>query len=84
MEFPRFWWMLALATLGQGIFFAIFSVVRWRGNGVQNIPRPALPIFAGGACAGLAYGMAQSDPVFIGGQLCMIIIVSASCFGKNT
>lgn len=76
MVFPRFWWLLLLATLGQGLFLAVRGVLLLRGKRVQENPFPLFGFLAVGAGAGLAYGAVQSDPVFLLGQACIIILFS--------
>ncbi len=75
MAFPRFWWLLALATLGQGAAFAAWGIARRRGGDTPEIRRGWTVCFWTGACAGLAYGVLQRDPVFAAGQFFAVIIM---------
>ncbi len=82
MNFPRFWWLLVVATLGQGIFFAGIGILRWRGKKLQKVPRPLFACFWAGACAGLSYGALQNDYVFALGQSFVIILFLLNYFRK--
>lgn len=62
---PSFWWLLALACAGQGLFFLRPAVLK-RGRAPH--PAWALAGLAGGGLAGLAYGWVQSDAVLLVGQ----------------
>lgn len=74
MQLPAYWWLLALSTLIQGAFFLQFCSVRLRGKGVQRLSRMAAIILFLSGLAGLAYGFVQRDPLFVLGQLCLLII----------
>lgn len=74
MTLPAYWWLLALSILFQGAFFVRFCILRLQGKEVQRLSRPTLAVLFLSCCAGLAYGVVQSDPVFVLGQLCLMII----------
>lgn len=76
MCFPKFWWLLTLATLGQGMFFPLILLGRRPGNDAQSLLPWASVICGLGVVAGLAYGVLQSDPVFVAGQLLLLLIVA--------
>ncbi|HMM38078.1 MAG TPA: hypothetical protein PKB11_04915 [Desulfovibrio sp.] len=69
MALPEYWWLLVPACLGQALFFL-------RPDAFRRTPLKA-PVWAlaglccGGA-AGLAYGLVQSDPVLLAGQLIVL------------
>lgn len=72
MQLPAYWWLLALSILIQGAFFVRFYIVRMRSKRVQPLSRTkAAVVYASGA-AGLAYGVAQSDPLFFVGQAALL------------
>lgn len=74
MTLPAYWWLLALSILPQGAFFIRIAILRMRRKEVHPLARlMTAMLFASGA-AGLAYGLAQSDPLFILGQTCLLII----------
>ncbi|MGL1863883.1 MAG: lipid-A-disaccharide synthase N-terminal domain-containing protein [Pseudodesulfovibrio sp.] len=74
MQLPAYWWLLALSIIFQGAFFVRFCVVRMRRKEVQPVARlVALMLYASSA-AGLTYGIAQRDPLFFLGQLCLIMV----------
>ncbi len=74
MKLPAYWWLLALVIVIQGAFFVQFYIVRMRRKEVQPLARPkALLLYASGA-AGLAYAIAQSDPLFFLGQTCLLAV----------
>ena len=74
MKLPAYWWLLALVILIQGAFFIRFYIVRMRQKEVHSLARSkALLLYASGA-AGLAYGIAQSDPLFFLGQACLLVV----------
>ena len=65
---------MALSIVFQGAFFVRFCIVRMRRKEVQPVARlVAMALFVSGA-AGLAYGVAQRDPLFFLGQICLLII----------
>lgn len=68
--FPRYWWLLALACAGQGLFFLRPAVL----HGAKS-PHPAWAVagLAGGGLAGLAFGWVQSDAVFLLGQAAALL-----------
>lgn len=74
MTLPDHWWLLALVVVVQGLFFARIAVLRMRGKGVQPLARPALAALALSGLAGLAYGFAQRDPLFVVGQACLLAL----------
>ena len=74
MTLPAYWWLLALVVVGQGLFFVRIIVLRMRGKGVQPLARPAQAVLAISGLAGLAYGLAQRDPLFFLGQACLLIL----------
>ena len=74
MTLPDHWWLLALVVVVQGAFFARIAVLRMRGKGVQPLARPAQAVLAASGLAGLAYGVAQRDPLFFLGQACSLIL----------
>lgn len=74
MQLPAYWWLLALVIIVQGAFFVRFYIVRMRRKEVQPLARPAVLLQYGSGAAGLAYGVAQSDPLFFLGQLCLLIV----------
>jgi hypothetical protein len=71
---PDHWWLLALAVVVQGSFFARIAILRMRGKGVQPLARPAQAALAVSGLAGLAYGFVQRDPLFFVGQVCLLIL----------
>ena len=74
MQLPAYWWLLALSILIQGAFFVRFSVVRLRRKDVQPLARTEAGMLYVSGGAGLAYGLAQSDPLFFLGQSCLLIL----------
>lgn len=74
MQLPAYWWLLALVITVQGAFFIRFCGVRMRRKGVQPLARPAAMVLYASGAAGLAYGVAQSDPVFFLGQACLLAV----------
>jgi len=74
MRLPAYWWLLGLALTGQGGFFIRRGLRRLRGAGEEPLARAEAAVLAASGAAGLAYGAVQSDPVFVVGQLCLMII----------
>lgn len=74
MTLPDHWWLLALVVVVQGLFFARIAILRMRGKGVQPPARPALAALGVSGLAGLAYGFAQRDPLFVIGQACLLAL----------
>lgn len=65
MALPEYWWLLALACLGQGLYFLRPDAFR---RSPRRAPSWALAGACGGGLAGLAYGLVQSDPLLLAGQ----------------
>lgn len=74
MILPAYWWLLALVVVIQGLFFVRIIVLRYRRKGVQPLARPWLIVLGVSGGAGLAYGVAQSDPLFFLGQACLLTL----------
>lgn len=74
MRLPAYWWLLAMAVLGQGGFFVRRAVRRLRRSRGGPPGRSETAVLAASGLAGLAYGVVQSDPVFVIGQACLLII----------
>lgn len=74
MRLPAYWWLLGLALLGQGGFFVRRGALRLRGAGWPPLTQAEAVMLGSSGAAGLAYGAVQSDPVFVAGQLCLLII----------
>jgi len=74
MQLPAYWWLLALSILFQGAFFVRFYIVRIGRKEVQPPSRRTMSILYVSGGAGLAYGVAQSDPLFFLGQICLLVI----------
>ena len=74
MRLPAYWWLLGLALAGQGGFFIRRGMLRLRGTGGEPLGRSETAVLVASGAAGLAYGAVQSDPVFVVGQLCLLII----------
>jgi len=74
MRLPAYWWLLAMTVLGQGGFFARRAVLRLRRVGAGPLGRGETAVLAASGLAGLAYGVVQSDPVFVVGQACLIML----------
>ena len=74
MRLPAYWWLLGLALAGQGGFFIRRGMLRLRRISGEPLGRSETAVLAASGVAGLAYGIVQSDPVFVVGQLCLLII----------
>lgn len=74
MQLPAYWWLLALSISIQGAFFVRFWIVRMKRKEVQPLARLAVIMLFVSSAAGLAYGVAQRDPLFFLGQACLIMI----------
>lgn len=78
MALPEYWWLLALACLGQGLYFLRPAAFRRRA------PRPPSWALAGACCgglAGLAYGLVQSDPLLLAGQA--VVLAGVGLLARN-
>ncbi|WP_243546837.1 lipid A biosynthesis domain-containing protein [Pseudodesulfovibrio tunisiensis] len=75
MSLPENWWLLAMTVAGQAVFFLRHAILRFHTKEVQPFPRWALVCGWTGTGAGMAYGAAQSDPVFVTGQACVAYIL---------
>ncbi len=73
MRLPAFWWLLAITVLGQGVFFLRRAFLWLRGRTAGSMGRQEGGVLAFSVLAGLAYGVVQSDPVFVVGQVCLMI-----------
>ncbi|MDD3313626.1 lipid A biosynthesis domain-containing protein [Pseudodesulfovibrio sp.] len=74
MRLPAYWWLLAMTVLGQGGFFARRAILRLRRDAGGSPGRAETAVLAASCLAGLAYGAVQSDPVFVVGQACLMIL----------
>lgn len=77
MALPEYWWLLALACAGQGLFFLRPGALRATP---ARHPAWALAGLYGGGCAGLAYGLVQSDPLLLVGQA---VVLAAVALGRR-
>lgn len=73
MQLPAYWWLLALSILFQGAFFVRFCIVRTGRKRVQPLARGRMAVVYVSGAAGLAYGVAQSDPLFFLGQTALLV-----------
>lgn len=72
---PPYWWLAALACLGQGLWGLLLIVARWRRGRVAHAARsPFYRTFLAGGCCGLVYGVLQHDAVLVLGQGCALVM----------
>lgn len=74
MHLPAYWWLLAIAVVGQGGMLAWICLGRLLGKAVQPLSRGVRATLYVAGVGGFAYGVVQSDPVFCLGQACLLII----------
>ena len=71
MALPEHWWILALAVLGQAVFFARMALAARQGG---PVPAWALACLALGGASGLWYGWLQRDAVLAAGQAGILLL----------
>jgi len=74
MQFPAYWWLLALLSCIQGAFFVRFTIVRLRRKEVQPLSPSAVAVLYMSGMLGLVYAVVQRDPVFFLGQGCLLVV----------
>ena len=72
MQFPAYWWLLALLICLQGAFFVRITIVRLQRKEVQPLSPSAAVVLYLSAILGLVYAVVQRDPVFFLGQGCLL------------
>ncbi|MEF2145143.1 MAG: hypothetical protein V3573_06835 [Desulfovibrionaceae bacterium] len=73
---PPYWWLLALAGLGQVVLLLLVAIRALRGGDAANRAHGlAVVLFVFGALSGIVYGFVQSDAVFALGEICAVILV---------
>lgn len=72
MQLPAYWWLLALTVVLQGAWFLRYFSRRLRGKELQPLSWRIMALLAVSVASGLAYGVVQSDPLFVLGQLCLL------------
>jgi hypothetical protein len=78
MALPEYWWLLALACVGQALYFLRPDAFR---RAPSRAPAWALAGMGCGGLAGLAYGLAQSDPLLVAGQT--VVLAGAGLLALN-
>ncbi len=79
---PRYWWLLAPACLGQGLFFAHLAVLSISGKKTEAVLWTRLALVLGTVC-GLFYAWFRRDPVLFVGQALVLTLGLLSGRGQR-